>query len=143
VRFASANNITLTDSKQIAVNGMKGLATLGQISSEGQMVSVASYFIQMDERIMAFHGLAPASGFGTYESEFSSTAMGLKRLTDKSLIGVSPDRIAVRAVQRAGTMKDAFQAFGVPAGKLNELAVLNGMNLNDTVKAGEKIKVVG
>ena len=143
VRFASANNITLTDSKQIAVNGMKGLATLGQISSEGQMVSVASYFIQMDERIMAFHGLAPTGGFGTFEPFFTKTAIGLRRLTDKSLIGVSPDRIAVRAVQRAGTLKDAFQAFGVPAGKLNELAVLNGMNLNDTVKAGEKIKVVG
>jgi predicted Zn-dependent protease len=142
-KFASANSITLTDTKQIEVNGMKGLAALGQIVSEGQTVSVVSNFIQMDEQIMAFHGLAPAGGFGTFEPFFTKTAMGLRRLTDKSLIGVSPDRIAVRAVQRAGTLKDAFQSFGLPADKLDGLAVLNGMNLNDAVKAGIKIKVVG
>lgn len=143
VKFASANNITITDSKQITANDLKGLATLGRITSQNQDLSIASYFFQMDGRIIAFHGLAPTSSFGAIEPEFAGSAMGIRRLTDKSLIDVSPDRINVRGIQRAGTLKTALQAFGVPAGKLNDLAILNGMNLEDSLKPGTKIKVVG
>lgn len=141
-KFASANNITLSDSKQITVNGLQGLATVGELTSDGQTLSIASYYILMNNTTYSFHGLAPADSFGAVRQLFNQSATGFKPLTDRTLMNVKPNTIQVRAVARAGTLKSAFQGFGVPADKLNNLAILNGMNLDDALKAGTRIKVV-
>jgi len=141
-KFASANNITLSDSKQITVNGLQGLATVGELTSNGQTLSIASYYILMNNATYSFHGLAPSDGFSTVRQFFNQTATGFKPLTDKALISVTPNTIKVRSAAKAGTLKSTLQGFGVPADKLNDLSILNGMNLDDAVKAGTKIKVV-
>ncbi len=141
-KFASANNITLSDSKQITVNGLQGLATVGELTSQGKTLTIASYYILMNDGTYSFHGLAPSDGFGSFKQLFSQTATGFKPLADKTLMNVKPNTIQVRNVTKNTTLKTAFQGFGVPADKLNDLSILNGMNLDDTVKAGTRIKIV-
>ncbi len=141
--FASSNKITLTDSKAVTVNGMSGYATLGQMDSDGQTLTVRSQYVQMDSTVFAFHGLSSPGEYRTHEPAFSQTAAGFKRLSDKALLTVAPRKVEVRTVQKARTLKAAFQDLHVTEDKLNEFAILNGMNLDDKLSAGARIKVIG
>ncbi|MHB9031099.1 MAG: M48 family metalloprotease [Candidatus Latescibacterota bacterium] len=141
-KFAAANSITLSDSRAITVNGLKGYSTLGQIVSPEQTVAVNSFFIALDGKVFAFHGLTAPNSFSVFEPEFRKAALGFGRLTDQKLINVSPKKIEVRPVTRAKTLKSAFQERSIPEDNLEKLAVLNGMHLNDELKTGVSIKLV-
>ncbi len=141
-KFAAANNITLSDSRAITVNGLKGFATLGQLVSQEQALAVNSFFIAMEGKVYAFHGMTAAKSFSSYEPEFQKAALGFGPLTDKTLINVSPKKIEVRQVTGAKTLRAAFQERSVPSDRLENLSVLNGMQLNDTLKAGVRLKLV-
>jgi predicted Zn-dependent protease len=141
-KFASANNITLSDSRAITVNGLRGYATLGQIASQDQTVAVNSFFIALDGKVYAFHGMTVPNSFTTFEPEFRKAALGFGRLTDQNLINVSPKKIEVRAVTGTKTLKSAFQERSVPSDNLEKLAILNGMQLDDSLQRGVQIKLV-
>ncbi|MER3465138.1 MAG: hypothetical protein C4329_12720 [Chitinophagaceae bacterium] len=69
---------------------------------------------------------------------------GFRSLTDASKLNRKPERIHVRSVNRAGTLDQVLHNYGVTDSKrLEELAILNGMNLNDRVASGTLIKIIG
>ena len=116
--------------------------TVGVMSSGEQSISIVSYYIKMDDKVFAFHGLAAQQEFDGYTSQFEDSAHGFNRLTDQSKINVSPKKINVRKAQANTTLKDALNSFGVPEDELERLAVINGMELTDTLDAGTRIKIV-
>ena len=65
-----------------------------------------------------------------------------KRLTDQRKINVRPDRLRIKKTRTRGTLRRALQQFGVPKNKLEEMAILNGMKLEDTITANTLIKIV-
>jgi predicted Zn-dependent protease len=64
-------------------------------------------------------------------------------LTEPSKLNVRPKRIKVQAVQRSGTLSDAFKYFGVRQKQFDEIALLNNMELSDRVQKGKLIKILG
>ncbi|MDH3709327.1 MAG: peptidase M48, partial [Cyclobacteriaceae bacterium] len=58
-------------------------------------------------------------------------------------INVKPERIAVRAVPQNMTLSQALNYYKIPQDRHEELAVINGMNLNDPINRGTYIKVIG
>jgi predicted Zn-dependent protease len=54
-----------------------------------------------------------------------------------------PERIRVKAVQRSGTLRDALKDNGQADNRLDEIAIINGMELNDRVDKGMLIKTLG
>ncbi|MFC1651452.1 peptidase M48, partial [Candidatus Latescibacterota bacterium] len=68
---------------------------------------------------------------------------GFKNLTDQSLINVSPEKIEIRELKNNKTLRAALNEFGVPEDKLENLSVINGVELDDSIEAGTKIKIIG
>ena len=68
---------------------------------------------------------------------------GFKKLTDSSKINVEPDRIRVKKITRSMTLRDALLSFGTPDSKLEELSLINGVNLTETLPAGTRVKTIG
>jgi predicted Zn-dependent protease len=64
------------------------------------------------------------------------------KLTDPYRINVKPQKIAVRRVQRTGTLASAFSYYGMKQDMWEELALLNNLELNDQIAAGKMIKIV-
>ena len=64
-------------------------------------------------------------------------------MNDPSILNRQPDRIRIKTVQRAGTLRDAFKENNQADGKLEELAIINGMQLTDKVDKGMLIKTLG
>jgi len=99
--------------------------------------------VQKEDTVFAFHGLASQSDIGAFSTLFTETAYGFNLLTDESLLNVTPEKIQVREVGSNITLKEALNNFGVPEDQLENLGVINGMDLNDSIAAGTKIKIVG
>jgi predicted Zn-dependent protease len=88
-------------------------------------------------------GLSAPADFNAYSSYFTNTMQSFRQLTDASKLNRKPERIHIKSVAQAGTLEQALRYYNIPTNRLEELAVLNGMNLKDNLKAGSLIKVVG
>lgn len=121
---------------------MSGIHSTGKIESQDNVVGITSYFIMMDDKVYAFHGLAEPSRIGLFDGDFSHSARGFDRLTDTSLIEVSPKKIVVRKTQKKTTLKDTLNDAGVPEEELDKLAVINGLELTDILDTGTSIKTI-
>lgn len=141
--------LTLLETKNATVNGMPAKATVSrqvnQDQSTGRQTSnlVLTYFIQYSPYIYVFHGVSAEIDFNSYFNVMESSMKTFAKLTDPSKINVKPTKLLIRRVQTTGSLSNALSGYGVPASKLNEVALLNNMDLNSTVKAGTLIKVIG
>ena len=141
--------LTLTENKKTTVNGMPALVTLSnqvsQDQSTGQQktIMVLSYFIDYNGSFYVFHGVSDEADFKNFYPLLDRTMANFSKLTDPAKLNVKPRKIAVKSVQRAGTLADALQSFGVQQIQMNEFALLNNMELTDKVQPGKLIKVIG
>jgi predicted Zn-dependent protease len=101
-----------------------------------------SYFIAKGGSIYALHGLSGLNEYSQYSATFSKTFGGFKNLSDQSRINVKPEKLVVETVTKSGSLRTVLKQFGTPDGELENLAILNGMQLEDTVSAGTLIKTV-
>ncbi len=141
--------LTLQGSKRTTVNGLQAIVTQCKQVSQDQSTGAASanmvltYFISSGGLIYVMHGVSSEADFNTYASTMNSSMTTFSNLTDASKINVKPKRIQVVAVQRTGTLSDAFVFYRVPQKQFNELALLNDIELTDQVQVGKLIKIVG
>lgn len=141
-QFTTDNNVNVSNKQSISVNGMDGFRISGQMVLNNSEIAITSFFIKKEDSVFVFHGLSSPVDTGTFTGTFTNTAYGFNILTDKSLINVSPEKIKVRKTDGNVLLSKALNDFGVPEEKLDELAILNGLELDDLVKAGTKIKII-
>ena len=107
------------------------------------MIRTLSTFIQYNNLIYHFIGATSAADYNAYGQYFLNTSQNFRTLTDASKLNRKPERIRLRTVNTATTLEQALRGFGIPAARLNEFAILNGLNLSDRVAQGAVIKVIG
>jgi predicted Zn-dependent protease len=66
-----------------------------------------------------------------------------RSLTDASKLNRQSERIRIKQAKSVTTLSAALTANGVPSKRLEEEAILNGMQLSDRLSAGQLFKVVG
>ena len=138
-------NLSVIKSKKTKVNGYNTLAAVSQQTSEnGQVIKLLSYFIEKDGLIYLFHGVSSGADFNNYLPAFESTMSNFARLTDRTKLNVKPDRIKIIKINSTTvSLENAFNYYKVPQEKYKEMALLNNMELNHTLRRGDLIKVLG
>jgi predicted Zn-dependent protease len=131
------------ESKSVTVNGLPAMAVVAEQQQEQGVIRALVYLIQYGGNNYVLLGVSQAQDFNTYFDQFSRTMQSFRQLTDAEKINRKPERVLVRKVAQAGTLAQALRAFQMPEKRHEELAVLNGMQLNDQLAAGSLIKVVG
>jgi len=106
-------------------------------------VRVLTYLIQYNGQIYALHGLTYAALFNQYAPQFDRTAQGFRKLTDPEKINRQPERIRVKRVTSNMAFSDAMAKFGMPANKMDELSILNGIEKTAIVRDGMLLKTIG
>jgi len=144
--------INVLDSKQTRVNGLPAIVIVGdqQTQQEQQQqqqqqqpaVRIMMYFIQYGENIYNLIGASSANDFNAYAQLFQSTMGTFSELTDPSKINKQAERVRVKTIAQSGTLAQAFGSLGVKQERMEELAILNGMMLDDRVDSGTLIKVI-
>ncbi|TGE23749.1 peptidase M48 [Hymenobacter aquaticus] len=139
-----------TDSRRVTVGGFPALAFVAdqvqQDPQTGQQVAgvrTQVYLIQDGKTIYVLLGAAAPADFPGYQPTFSSTMEGFARLTDPNKLNRQPEHVRVKTLKLRSSLSQALKTNGVPESRLEEMAILNGMQLNEQVNAGSLIKVVG
>jgi predicted Zn-dependent protease len=139
-------------SRETTVNGLPALMVEAQQQPQQQQqqqqqaaapVRTLSTFIQYGGSIYHLIGVSSLQDFNAYTSYFTYAMENFKTLTDASKLNKKPERIRVKTVTSAGTAEQVLRKLNVPAGRLTELAILNGINLTDRLEQGTLIKVYG
>lgn len=148
------NGLRVIESQNKTVNGLSAIAIIAepqpQQAQQGQQqqqqqapVRVLSYLIQYNNLIYMILGASLEQDFNSYYQVFRNTMEGFRPLTDQAKINKKADRIKVKTISKAITLQQALKNYNTPDAKLNELAILNGMNLTDIVPVGMMIKTIG
>lgn len=135
--------LTVVESKNITVNGNNALAMVADQKQEQGTIRTLTYLIQYGSNIYSIMGITTANDFNNYFNTFSGTMTNFKPLTDQAKINKKPERVRIKTVAQSTSLSQALQSFGTPSNRLEELAVLNGLQLNDRVDKGMLIKVIG
>ena len=86
--------------------------------------------------------MAVTAAFSGYRSLFENTMRGFRRPAHPEKLRRKPSRIAIRSVQKGGSLRQALKSMGAREDDLHTLALLNGMELDHTVQAGTLLKMV-
>ena len=140
--FVTSSQGTLQRNQNVYVHGMNAIRLITQVPNGQNNLHVLSYFIQRGQSIYVFHGFTSTNLFGKFLGDFEMVMKGFDRLTKKSALNKRPQRLRIERSSRSGTLKTILQRFGIKKEMLNELAILNGMKLEDQIRRGDYVKVV-
>ncbi len=137
--------LTVEDQRNTTINSFPARVIKSkQVNQQtGAAIELLSTLIRDGDLIYVFHGLSTPEKFAIYRSNFERTMNNFKRLTDQSKINVTPDRIRVKQVQQNGTLESVLRTYGTPADRIDELAIVNGMERTTPVTKGMLIKTIG
>ncbi len=137
------------DTKNVTVNGISGIAMVADQAPQQQQqqqqspaVRTLIYLLQYGGNIYSLIGVTSQPEFNTYFPVFTASMEAFKPLTDSEKLNRKPERVRVKTIAQGTTLTQALKNFKVPDNKLEEMAVLNGMELSDRLEKGTLIKVV-
>ncbi len=151
------NGLRSLESQQITVNGLPAIAIVAEPQPQEQQqpgqqqqqqqqqpeVRILTYLIEYNKSIYWLLGATSARDFNQYYPIFKNTMDGFRTLTDQTKINKKPERIRNKTISKSATLQQVLKNYKTPDGRLNELAILNGMNLTDIVPVGTMIKTIG
>lgn len=144
------NNLQVLESSQVNVNGLNAIAMIADVKPPQQQqqqqqapsVRTMVYLIQHNTNIYLLLGASSINDFNNYSQYFSQTMKNFKTLTDPQKINKLPERVRIKTVRQAATLQQTLVSNKVTANRMEEMAILNGMNLTDKVAQGSLIKVI-
>ncbi len=124
------------------VNGLPSVQLYAEQKQEnGSGIRLLVYFIEHSGTRYQLMGLAESGNFSSYESAFLSTMKNFSVLKEADKLNRQPERLRIQTLSRDTTLKQALKAQGMPDARLEELAILNGRKLDESLPAGTLIKV--
>lgn len=141
-KFIQETRPEVLASEAITVNGLTAQRVISDVATQQGVLRVLSLFIKQQENVYIFHGISAPSLFSTNLAPFRHTMEGFRPLTDPKRIDVKPHRIRIRTTESAGTVRAALKALNVSEQDMEKIALLNGVNLSDTVPAKTSFKVL-
>lgn len=130
--------------KSLTLNAMPVVAMVSEQidpdTKEG--IRVLSYFISYRNQIFAFHGLATLEDFDQQVTFFNQSMRNFKVLNDPLKINKMPERISIRKASHSTSLQNLLISAKVPTDRFKEHSVINGMSLDQELKAGALYKVI-
>ena len=138
----NSNQLTLIESDKVNVNGLNAIAMIADQQQEQLQLRTLSYIIEYGGNFYVMIGISTLEKFNSYAPIFSASMKNFRTLTDPEKINIQPERISIKEVQENTTLAKSLQSFNIPEERFEELAILNGMELNEPVTKGMLIKTL-
>lgn len=138
----SAQGITVTGQQTFSANGNPGVLLEGQAAQQSGTVAFLAGYIEFGGNVYEMVGLTTPQNYRSYGASFDQTIRSFARLTDSRYLNRQPVRLEVVAAPRTA----AFSTFlagrpEVPGLDAAGLAILNQVDLNETIPAGTLLKL--
>ncbi|MEX2565442.1 MAG: M48 family metalloprotease [Cyclobacteriaceae bacterium] len=136
------NQLDLITSSEETNHGLKALSLVAEQKQENATIRLQAYLIQFGENIYQIMGIADISNFENYQPAFLATMRNFKELKQSEKLNREAEKVRIKTLSKTMTLQQALKSHKIPDDRLEELAILNGMDLNESLKAGTMIKVV-
>lgn len=138
------------ESRSVTVNGLPALAIVAdqQVQQQAQQqaqqpqLRTLIYLIQYGGNIYSMIGVSGINDFNNHAQVFTSTMQNFSVLNEPDKLNRKPARIKIETVSNSTLLLQIFQRNNVPEARLEELAILNGMQLKDRIEKGTMIKLL-
>jgi len=141
--FVESSGGQVQSSGKTTVNGLSAYRLISDVpASEETSYRVQSYFIAWEGHVYVLHGLTSLSRFNAYSNAFITTMNGFAPLRDQNILNVQPDRIDVQSAGQTAPLRTLLAGHVTSELGENDLAIMNGLNATDVVKAGALFKFV-
>ncbi|GAB2962136.1 M48 family metalloprotease [Hymenobacter coalescens] len=145
--------LRVVESNSTTINGLPALAVVADQVAQQQEGAPQQQAAQVSARTLlhlirygnanyVLLGASSPQDFAAYAPQFTSTAQGFRPLSDPDKLNRQPERVRIKTLKLRSNLAQALRSNGVPEARLEEMAILNGMQLNEQVNAGSLIKVV-
>ena len=148
-QFVQNNNVRVSNESGNTINGLTAYTIIGsaqQPAQQGQQqapaIALEASFISYGGNIYMMVGMALQSDFRRYQRDIESAIGSFAELNDQSKINRQPERLRIVTNDRSQTLQQALLGSGIPQDRLNEFAILNGMELPETLPNGMLFKSV-
>jgi predicted Zn-dependent protease len=140
--FAKNSQAEVLRNQATQVNGLRAHLLISNLQTQSGALRLLSYFIQMDDKIYMFHGYTSPTLFDGIVPTFEQVMKSFDHLRNQAALSKQPRRVKIMTVDQPGDLKQILTHFGVKQEELEEIAIVNGMYLQDKLQRGDLVKVV-
>jgi predicted Zn-dependent protease len=136
--------LTLVESKTGNNNGLPIIMMVADQIAEEQSQSLRTLItvIKHGENNYAMIGVASIPAFNTYVSTFTGSMEKFAPLNDQEKINRQPERIRIKTIQQNSALGEVLKGYKINEKRMEEVAILNGMQLTDRLQKGMLIKII-
>ena len=125
--------------QRTTVNGIPAAYGTARVNSgNGQVDLVVFAYEFANDRAYHFQAITPAGRSGTFNEMYQS----MRRISSQEAAQVIPRRIDVVTVRSGDTVSSLASRMAYTTGQEARFRVLNGLSSNESLRAGQKVKVV-
>lgn len=147
-QFVQETSLQVASESNQPINGNNATTVLGDItqqdqqSGQSQTIRVVASFISYNGNIYMLLGMALAQDFNRYQRDMEGAIGSFQELRDQEKLSRQPERLKIVSNARSQTLQQALLGSGIPTARLEEFAVLNGMELRQSLPVGTLFKSV-
>ncbi|MBX7457086.1 M48 family metalloprotease [Qipengyuania sp. 1NDH17] len=121
------------------VNGLQAAYGVARVPQGNSAVDVTVYAYEFaNDRAYHFLAITPAGQSGTFNSMYQS----VRRISQQEADNVVPRKLDVITVGSGDTVASLASRMAYPSAQEERFRVLNGLSSSETVRAGQKVKIV-
>ena len=125
-----------------SVNGYPAYRLEGTAQQQNGSVGFVATFIEYGGNVYQILGLTAANSLRQYGSTFAGVADSFDRLTDQRYLNRQPSRLEVTSAPSGATIASLLRGRTLPSGlTAEEVAIMNQVELNETIRAGQRVKL--
>lgn len=125
--------------QRTSVNGLMAAYGTARVNNNGSQVDVVVFAYEFaSDRAYHFLAIAPAGKAATFNSMFQS----MRRISQSEAGAVIPRKIDVVTVPSGGSVASMARRMAFDSAQEQRFRVLNGLSSSDTVRAGQRVKIV-
>ena len=142
-RFFASGSVESLSSRRTSINDFPAVVAEFRARSGETLLRGLVAFLEDGERTYQLLGATPAPRYGRYASTFRRFVGSYDRLRERSVLEVEPLRVDLVTPSASTTIGELAAGRRSPLSAA-ELAILNGVEVDETIEAGRTIKwVVG
>ena len=139
--FFESEEIERGSSRRSPGGGLVGLSYRFRVPRDEGALSGIAAFIEHRDSIYQIIGYTAADAYQRYGRTLGAVEASFQTVTDRALLDVEPLRLARKRLSRATTLEAWVESQGSPV-SAERLGLLNNVDENETIAAGEWIKIV-
>lgn len=121
---------------------MQQMTTEQKTQADAEKLMVLFTLYQYNGAIYVLQGMTAKKDYNAQKNNFLYSMNGFKPLYDSKRINVLPERVKIVTVNSDASLKDVMTQNKIPANRMEEVAILNGMQQTTVLKKGTLVKMI-